>query len=439
MTIIHNKQVAGRIRSQYSVRQIRGLNAFLEQVGAFIFRPLANGLFPAAALGTNKNYTGYSYIWVRDNIHIAYAHYAVGRAPVATKAVRTLMQYFIKHKKRFVDIIEGMADPAIAMNRPHIRFDGATLGEVAEKWAHAQNDALGYFLWLFCKLVNEKQFVLGQDELDMLALFPLYFRTIRFWEDEDSGHWEEMRKVSASSIGAVVAGLQAFGALISSTHQVCQYKETVITPEFVELLLRRGNEALWSILPAECMQPDTAKRRLYDSALLFLIYPLKVIEDQMADRILENVRTHLQGEYGIRRYLGDSYWAPDYKNKLGPEQRTVDFSDDVSRRDQLLSATGQEAQWCIFDPIVSCIYGTRFAATPTDTILTKQTEYLNRSLGQITSEDSPPANASRCPELYYLEHGQYVPNDHVPLLWTQANLMLGLKRMEESCVLAERE
>ncbi len=48
---------------------------------------------------------------------------------------------------------------------------------------------------------------------ELLALFALYFERIRFWEDEDSGHWEERRKVGASSIGTVLAGLRAYGTL----------------------------------------------------------------------------------------------------------------------------------------------------------------------------------------------------------------------------------
>jgi phosphorylase kinase alpha/beta subunit len=416
--------------------EIKALSAFLESMGTLTFASLPNGLFPAATLGSDKSYTGYSYVWVRDNVQIAYAHYAVGRTPAATKAVRTLMQYLTRHRRRFVDIIEGKSDPAVPMNRPHIRFDGWTLEEVNEKWAHAQNDALGYFFWLFCKLVNEEKLSPAQDELDTLALFPLYFRAIRFWQDEDSGHWEETRKISASSIGAVIAGLHEFGKLITNTNHVGKYDKTEITPEFVESLIKQGREALGSILPAECVQPDPAKQRPYDSALLFLIYPLGIVEGQMADRVLANVSAHLQGEFGIRRYLGDSYWAPDYKTKLRPEQRTADCSDDLSRRDRLLPALGQEAQWCIFDPIVSCIYGTRFKATRTEATLVKQTEYLNRSLGQITSEDIQQAPPFRCPELYYLERGRYVPNDHVPLLWTQANLILSMKLMEESCLLA---
>jgi len=93
----------------------------------------------------------------------------------------------------------------------------------------------------------------------------------------------------------------------------------------------------------------------------------------------------------------------------------------------------QEAQWTLFDPIISCIYANRHRGNSRNEDLGRQTEYLNRSLGQLTSETNPNFLPYRCPELYYLESGQYVPNDHVPLLWTQANLMVSLHLMEKSC------
>lgn len=432
---INNTRVGDRIRLDYSAEQIAETADFLKRQGTFTFSPLPNGLFPAASLGESKSYTGYSYVWVRDNIHIAYAHYSVGHVSTATKTLGTLMQYFIKHRSRFIDIIAGRTSPDDVMKRPHIRFNGSTLEEVNERWAHAQNDALGYFLWLYSKLVNEKKLSPAADELDTLLLFPLYFEAIRYWEDEDSGHWEETRKVSASSIGTVIAGLREFGRLVSNVPVVCKSNQKVITLEFIESLQRYGLGALESMLPAECVQADASKQRLYDSALLFLIYPLQVVETRVAEIILGNVIGHLQGEFGIRRYPGDSYWAPDYKKRMKPNERTMDFSDDIVRRDQFLPSLGQEAQWCIFDPIVSCIYGTKFKEKRTEEVLSKQTEYLNRSLGQITSEGLPDIPAFRCPELYYLEDGRYVPNDHVPLLWTQANLMLSLSVMQESCML----
>jgi phosphorylase kinase alpha/beta subunit len=432
--IIHNQRLASMVRPCYSLQQISEIISFLQQMGTLEFPALANGLFPAAALDQEKSYTGYSYVWVRDNVYVALAHSVVGDTSVAVKTLSMLMRYFSKHRHRFVDIISGKADPANPMNRPQVRFDGSRLEEIDEKWAHAQNDALGYFLWMFCKLVNEGKLRPSHDDMETLTLFPLYFQAIRYWQDEDSGHWEEIRKISASSIGVVMAGLQEFRKLIDADKGAASAGEAV--PQSVESLMAEGGAALKSILPAECVQSDPARQRLYDAALLFLIYPLQVVEGQMAERILENTQVRLQGEYGVRRYPRDSYWAPDYKKKLKPSQRTADFSDDLSSRDRLLIDEKQGAQWCIFDPIISCIYGNRFKATPSEANLTKQTEYLNRSLGQITSDEAQGVPPLRCPELYYLEDDRYVPNDHVPLLWTEANLMLGLWAMKESCVRA---
>lgn len=436
--IIHNKRLAQLIRAHYTAQQIAEIESCLQQKGTLDFPALANGLFPAAVFDDSKKYTGYSYVWVRDNIHVANAHYVVGNAPVASRTVSTLMEYFSRHQNRFLDIITGSADPADPMNRPHIRFNGETLEEVKEKWAHAQNDALGYFLWLFSKLANDKKLSPSHDQLNVLSLFPRYFQAIAYWQDEDSGHWEETRKMSASSIGVVIAGLREYKRLIAGLgkNEISDGKSNL---EFIESLINHGLNALRSILPAECVQPDPAKRRLYDAALLFLIYPIGVVGEDMAGKILENTILHLQGDYGIRRYPLDSYWAPDYKRKLDPTKRTVDFSDNLSSRDRLLPSAGQEAQWCIFDSIVSCIYGTRFRISGKEDDLVKQTEYLNRSLGQITAEEEQEVPRFRCPELYYLENGRYVPNDHVPLLWTQANLMLSLWAMKESCILAAQD
>jgi phosphorylase kinase alpha/beta subunit len=92
---------------------------------------------------------------------------------------------------------------------------------------------------------------------------------------------------------------------------------------------------------------------------------------------------------------------------------------------------GEEAQWCIFDPIVSVIFGKQYQNTHHASDLQQQIHYFNRSLGQITGNNSQ-FRAYQCPELYYREQGEYVPSDATPLLWTQANLILALKEMENS-------
>jgi phosphorylase kinase alpha/beta subunit len=427
--IVHSQAVAQFIRSDYSRDDIANLRALLVKHGTLSFRPMTNGLYPASQPGSAPAKGGYHYVWVRDNVFVAYAHYLNGHVAASVNTTRCLTAYFWKHMSRFVQIISGSVDASDPMNRVHVRFDGDGLDEIREKWAHAQNDALGYFLWLFCKLTLANAFACTNDDIELLATFAAYFRAIQYWKDEDSGHWEEVRKVSASSIGVVVGALHQLSTLLEANRAlrtVFEGNTLGINIDSVRNLHSRGLKALNSILPAECVQNESKKRRLYDAALLFLIYPLRAVEVEMANELISNVRTYLQGDFGIRRYLGDSYWSADYKKLFGSDERTRDFSDDIEYRDALLKE-GEEAQWCIFDPIISAIYGCRFIKSRERDAFEQQTFYFNRSLGQITDD-------LRCPEAYYLNRSRYVPNDNTPLLWTQANLWLALAYMERSLI-----
>ena len=433
MLVIHQEQLLDFIGYKLTKQKINQISELLIQKETLSFSSLENGLFPAAAVSTDTEYTGYASVWVRDNIYLAYSHYMIGQTEVAVKNVNTLMAYLKKHQFRFEGIIEGEVNPDHVMKRPHIRFDGSNLEEIDQDWNHAQNDALAYFLWFYCKLARERKLKPKPQDLEILALFPFYFQAIQYWEDEDSGHWEEDRKIEASSIGVVIAGLKELKQLLTNTRLVshCKYKEKPVTAEFLNKLIDRGTASLNNILPSECIQP-LPKQRRYDAALLFLIYPLQIVEGEMADQILNDVVENLQGDYGIRRYLWDSFWCRDYKD-IPEEIRTTISSEReqwFKENDRELKI-GEEAQWCIFDPIVSAIFGLKFQETRQEEYLEQQTHYLNRSLGQLTGKDCE-LGEFKCPELYYLQHGQYVPNDATPLLWTQANLRIALKMMEQS-------
>lgn len=431
MLIVHNERLLDFVRSSYSASHLDKLKSFLDRQTTFDFPLLPTGLFSAARLSGDNQYTGYNNVWVRDNIHIAYAHLVSGKIDIAVRCLQALCLYFQRHSSRFSAIIRGDADPNDPMNRPHIRFDGTTLQENPEKWSHAQNDALGGFCWLFCRLARDGHIQVEQEQWNLLGLFALYFQAINYCRDEDSGHWEEARKIEASSIGAVVAGMREMRTLMHarSVEAINGAGQTVM-PRTLDALISEGLETLSAILPYECAQANPAKRRRYDAALLFLIFPLRVADAAQAAQILSDVESHLQGDYGVRRYLGDSFWCADYKTRVNPEARTSDVSDDMSARNALL-LPGQEAQWCLFDPVISSIYGGLYQDTGSKAHLEKQTHYFNRSLGQLTGADSGFPECL-CPELYYLEQGRRVPNDVTPLLWTQANLSIALERMRQS-------
>lgn len=422
-----NPELKHRIRQSYSVADMRSLRTLLSQHDTLTFRALENGLFPAAAEEA-ASHTGYQAVWVRDNVHVAHSLLVDGDSAGAVRAIRSLAEHFESQSKRFDAIIQ---DPSLAVmpsNRPHVKFKGYPPGEIPN-WAHAQNDALGYFLWMFCRLARLEYLTLGGSHTALLGRFVRYFQAIRYWEDEDSGHWEEMRKNEASSIGVVCAGLRELRSLIHSPRgNDLKDLSTAVPSAVLDTLVDAGLARLAEILPAECIQPPPRRRR-YDSALLFLIYPLRIVDDAMADQILSDIRENLQGEAGIRRYPGDSFWCADYRQRLSAGDRTRDFSSDIEDRNRMLQP-GTEAQWCIFDPVISVIYGRRYQASGDPGCLQLQIEYFNRSLAQIDRD-------FRCPELWHSETtaaGTRVPetSEATPLLWTQANLLLALNQMEKS-------
>lgn len=414
---------------QSTVSDVDRVIAFLTEQGTFRFPSLPNGLF-SAALGEGGDFalTGYANIWVRDNVHIAHAHWVIGEKATAVRTMRTLLDYYRKHRRRFKEIIDGRTSASDPMHRPHIRFSGADLTELSEKWSHAQNDALGYWLWLTSKLAISGDLTLDRDDVAVLIDLLRYWKVIRFWEDEDSGHWEESRKVSMSSIGVAVGGLREFRKWLATAGGRSAREQAADVDALVDELERAGQETLSARLPHESGPLGLETDREFDSALLFLMYPIDLWNGGVSEEILNNVRTHLMGEYGIRRYLGDSYWCADYKTLLAADARTADFSDNLGARDRLLKP-GLEAQWCIFDPILSVIYGRK--APKTDADFQLQVAHLQRSLGQLTTAASR-FGAYRCPESYFCENGTYVPNDITPLLWTQANLRLALHFFRES-------
>src|SRR5579862_7799585 len=207
MLIVNNEDLVASIRSRYTVEDVDRLSSLLRHAGTFDFPSFPNGLFPASLVTAATAYTGYHRVWVRDNVHVAHALHATGSDSEAVKNVTTLAAFFRHHGQRFHDMVEGRVAADDTRSRPPIRFRAETL-DADGQWAHAQNDALGYFLWLYCRLALAKVLQPSEIAWDVLSLFPAYLHAISYWRDEDSGHWEETPKISASSIGTVVAGLR---------------------------------------------------------------------------------------------------------------------------------------------------------------------------------------------------------------------------------------
>jgi GH15 family glucan-1,4-alpha-glucosidase len=414
------------IKEQYTRRDLASIKELLNAHEAHEITPVAHGLFAASPSQADNSLTGYQNVWVRDNIIVANSFRLRGIPEPAIACIKGLTRFFERQRKRFEEIISDR-EQLVKVNvnrRPHIRFSAATLDELPEKWAHAQNDALGQALWFRFLLANAGTLTLTPEEWDIYTLFPAYFEAIAYWHDQDSGAWEEGLKINNSSVGAVVAGLEELQRYLRgprSKKELGAKKLAELDKKTLAELIAKGRKRLDTTLPFE-----SPPERLVDSALLSLIHPLGTITSRhMQDAILNLVQARLRGDVGIKRYAGDSYFCQDYDEWFAPEQMCVDFSDRLAFRNAFLKAEC-EAQWCIFDPLLSIIFGERYIADRADRkSLEKQIYYFNRSLRQVTEK-------GECPELYYLKNGKHVPNGHTPLAWTQANQALALRLMEKS-------
>jgi hypothetical protein len=438
MPTIHNEALRPLVRSSYTREDLARIADFLDARGTLRLVRKPNGLYPAVPSGA-PSAARYACVWIRDTVMVVNHLREAGEHAAAAATMRTLRAYFERHLARFDDIVAGRTDPADAMQRPHVRFDGDTLDELPETWSHAQNDALGYALWMTMRLAREGAYPLAPADVAVASRFPAYFAAIEYWRDADNGHWEEARKVESSSIGAVAAGIAEMARLLRedpAARAAFARAPHPVTLEQLSALEANGRAALDAFLPDE-----SPPLRGADAALLFLVYPLEVVTRAQADAILGNVLSHLMGEHGIKRYRGDSYWCAGYKDLFGVEQRTVDFSADMAARDRLL-VPGTEAEWTLFDPVVSVIHGKRYLEARQPADLAAQIRHFNRALGQITADDFTVDGAPRgglCPEAYYvadpaagLAPSTRVPNDHVPLAWTQANLTIALGYLARS-------
>lgn len=432
--ICRNKELGNLIKTNYTLTDLMKIEKFFETHNTLKFVIKENGLYPASLSASAESVSGYAHTWLRDTIMITNYQMEIGNYDQAQKTINTLRDYFYKNSFRFRNIIEGKADKNDPMQRPHVRFNSDTMEEIDQKWAHAQNDALGYALWMAFKLCNKNQYNLSPIDLEVWSIFPFYFEAIEFWKDQDSGHWEETRKVESSSIGVVVAALEEMKKYLEGTSQECfAHDNKKVTTQLLDKLIRKGRNKLNQFLPYE-----SPPRRKADGALLFLIYPLNIVNQSQSQKILDLILKNLECIHGIKRYIGDSYWCADYKKLLKTEERTVDFSNNIGQRDKLLKH-GEEAQWCIFDPLISVIYGRRYLITKKPKYHLQQVKYFNRSLCQLT-EEKCRCGGGKCPEAYYIENtkkGEYVPNDHTPLAWTQANLGVSFEYLKRSLELKD--
>jgi phosphorylase kinase alpha/beta subunit len=221
------------------------------------------------------------------------------------KTVRALLDIFLKHEYKINHAIDKK--PEHKHEYIHARFHPETFDEFWEDWGNKQNDSIGAILFLIGELEFHKIKVLNSDDdYRIVQKLVSYLSVLHYWEDKDSGMWEENEEVHASSVGACVAGL-------FSIKRVPQIQVPVE-------LIRRGKLKLNELLPRE------SEKKFVDLSLLSLIYPYHIVSMSQTADILKNVEYHLVKERGVIRYKGDYYYNKNADGHSEEAEWTFGFS-----------------------------------------------------------------------------------------------------------------
>ncbi|WP_453996651.1 glycoside hydrolase family 15 protein [Bacillus nitroreducens] len=238
---------------------------------------LSNGAYTASLSND------YSYVWIRDIVYTVLPFINEPSERYA-KAYHALLDMFRTYEWK-IDI-HRKQKPIYLFEYIHSRYS-TELKELPVEWGHAQNDAIGAFLWgigegyrLGQKVIRDKK------DIEIVQKLVDYLECLQYWQAKDNGMWEENMEVHASSIGACVAGLNAVKILVNVKDD----------------LIKKGEEALRNLLPRESETKDT------DLALLSLVFPYRVVERDTALKIVETVSSKLERTYGVIRYENDQYY-----------------------------------------------------------------------------------------------------------------------------------
>lgn len=151
----------------------------------------------------------YSYVWIRDVGYTVLPYLYTQSASVTNRyveAYRAILDLFKRYEWK-IDI-HSRRKPTQLFEYIHARY-APDLTELASPWGHAQNDAIGLFLWGIGEGVRLGVPVF-RDQGDRRIVQKLvdYLSCLSYWQMPDNGMWEGQEEVHASSVGDCVAGLK---------------------------------------------------------------------------------------------------------------------------------------------------------------------------------------------------------------------------------------
>ena len=397
---------------------LKRLDAQIDAVVLSRQHPLT-GLLPAST--DNTVHGNYGDAWVRDCVYsiqcvwgLAMAHRRQSgpcrRAFELERRVLLLMRGLLAAMMRQAPKVERFKRSLRPLDAIHAKFDTGSGATVVpdDGWGHLQLDATAVFLLQLAQLTRSG-LVVVQTSHERDFVQNLVYYVARAYRVADYGIWERGDKSNhglpernASSIGMVKAALEALeGIDLLGPHGDGSYRLTI--PQDAIVRLRR---ALASLLPRESASKEA------DSACLSVIgYPAWAVDDDdLARRTLAKIRQDLGGRFGYKRFRRDGHQT---------------LIEDVSRLhyepEELAEFEHIECEWPLFwayELLTACCE--------------ERWEEARRWRERLEKLSVEVEGVPLLPELYVVaEHAiaaerrnpgsqPRLPNDNVPLLWTQS-------------------
>ena len=404
-------------------QRLQELDSQIEQVVLQRQDPIT-GLLPASTAHTVHG--NYGDAWVRDCVYsiqcvwgLALAHRRLSGATTRVfeleQRVLQLMRGLLNAMLRQAHKVERFKHSLEPLDALHAKYDTASGAPVVPDhgWGHLQLDATALFLLQLAQLTRSG-LVVVQTSHERDFLQNLVYYVARAYRVRDYGIWERgdkgnhgLPERNASSIGLVKAALEALEGLdLYGPHGNGQCSLHI--PHDAIVRLRR---ALTGLLPRESASKEV------DAACLSVIgYPACAVEDPaLVERTRTKIRNELGGPYGYKRFRRDGHQTVvEDHNRLHYE------------REELAQFEHIECEWPLFlayELITACCEERWSEAW-------QWRERLDRVAVQVNG-------VPLLPELYVVPQDAVeaerrrpgsqarIPNDNVPLLWTQSLTWLG--------------
>src|SRR5207248_1967931 len=144
---------------------------------------LGNGLFLAAPGGD------YERVWIRDNVYVAEGFEALGDWTTTRRIYWGLLNILHRHSWKIDWAL--WQRPRSGFEYIHPRYD-VTGVEIADPWGFKQHDAIGILLYKIASLEKAGLGILrSHADLHLMQKLVWYLDRIEYWQDPDSGMWEE--------------------------------------------------------------------------------------------------------------------------------------------------------------------------------------------------------------------------------------------------------